>query len=480
MYPYCPKLLLLYALTVIAALPGSVSGQEADRYIPRKTYGSDDREMMSSLRAQMLDEVSTITSKRKSQVLQVYSERTNYLIEGIREGAFIKDDSLQAVIDSVVKRLLRSNTLKHQPKQVLILKSSLPNASCYGEGTFIVSVGLLSRLDNESQLAFTMAHELAHYELEHMKTRILLEVETKFSKNVKSEITKILTDDDATLQRVDSARKLMYGLGRFSRRMEQEADSLGYLFFRNAGYRQTEIATLLSILDSAEFPKYRVDLFKPFHLAKYPFQDYWLKQRPRVFSKKVDNVFIFSNDSLSSHPDIAQRKARLAGFMDTVSDPKNFVESPSFQRAVRMAEFESVQAAFFSKQYDRALFLSLQLAGNHPHHNYLVSMIARILAITAEAKESRMFAALVPSYTGHYSEELRQVNNFLHNLTVDEAGELAFNFLNNQSNFDPSEEEHYLLLWKICGLTHRNQVQEKVKATYRAKFPKGKFLSMMK
>lgn len=55
-----------------------------------------------------------------------------------------------------------------------ILQDPLPRAEALSTGTVYVSTGLLGMLDNEAQLAYILAHEIAHLEKNHWFTKALL------------------------------------------------------------------------------------------------------------------------------------------------------------------------------------------------------------------------------------------------------------------------------------------------------------------
>ena len=57
-----------------------------------------------------------------------------------------------------------------------VTPSPIPFAETLATGTIYISSGLISLLDNEAQLSFVLAHEMAHVELEHWKERVMMEV----------------------------------------------------------------------------------------------------------------------------------------------------------------------------------------------------------------------------------------------------------------------------------------------------------------
>ncbi len=78
--------------------------------------------------------------------------------------------------------------------------SPIPETRALTTGTIYVSTGLLAMVDNEAQLAYLLAHEIAHVEREHWKEDIVFEIGLKryanhksFKKNLLSKILPLLS-----------------------------------------------------------------------------------------------------------------------------------------------------------------------------------------------------------------------------------------------------------------------------------------------
>src|SRR6185503_4036188 len=50
-----------------------------------------------------------------------------------------------------------------------------PLAYTLSTGTIYISTGLVSLLDNEAQLAYVLAHEMAHVQLDHCRQKVMLD-----------------------------------------------------------------------------------------------------------------------------------------------------------------------------------------------------------------------------------------------------------------------------------------------------------------
>ena len=463
----------LYILILFASLPSLAQKLEGTPiYIPREAYSADELEDVFDKRKR-----SVLKRAELSRLRQLHTANTSLLKRLAKERAFLKDPEAEALLNGVMARLAAANTLPFAPQQVLIMRNTTVNAICFGEGTFAVTTGMLSRISNESVLAYLLAHELAHYELEHMKESA--EADNNTSKKIKKGFEKIAVyDKGVKSNEIDSLKKWAYSLSDFSRQQEADADSLGLVYARNARFSPEACFDLLTVLDSANTPKYPLKnlLYSSFNSTKVPFKSEWLSPRLSLFEKESTMVLFFSIDSLKTHPELDIRRARLQTFLGGQPSPKVIdTKSVSWN-----ADLENIESALLNKRYDEALMIALQTIPHEPAHAaYLKAVVGRILIDLYNFKDDPQFQLYVPLYTGGYSKDLRTVNTFLNNIHKEELGELAWDYMNRKGNFDPNVEVHYYQLWRICNATGRDEVKEKVKKTYREKFGKGGYYSDM-
>jgi predicted Zn-dependent protease len=69
------------------------------------------------------------------------------------------------VLNPYVQRVfdhIRQANPQLPPVQLVLSRNPEPNAHAVGNSTVMLNVGLLGRLENESQLAYILCHELAH------------------------------------------------------------------------------------------------------------------------------------------------------------------------------------------------------------------------------------------------------------------------------------------------------------------------------
>lgn len=409
-----------------------------------------------------------------------YEELTEALKSAIEGESFVKSDTLQLVVDSIYHAMLRANEQSVMPGRVLIARSPEVNAFCVGEGTLVVTLGLLAALQTEGELAFVLAHEWAHYEEDHVWKKLYWQRDNHqqyVERRLASRISK------GTIRNKDlmDFNDVTYGAGRFSRQIETTADSLGASYISRAGFPVSQSLHMLDKLDSAEQrnPAVGPALFTALSTPNFPFDPHWLKSRASIYSaERASNSFLLRSDSIRSHPDIPLRKEKLVLLFKESPSPVAEKKLPDLFRKV--ATFETVEAAWMEKHFDVALYYALLLKQQFPNNRYLTTMIAKINIELLNGYDMGTFNSILSAFTVGYGEDLRRVNDFLNNISQQELGELAFNFMNYQQNFDPACEEHYWLLYKICDLTDRDSVKDKVKTKYRETFPKGKYKAEMR
>lgn len=446
-------------------------GQLQKDFTPLATYTKSSTETIESVKAQMMGELSAMYDERPNDfILAINRARLNALVKMFKTQQIVNDELLEGYVTRVLNKLLAENSFTpNRVHRVFILRSPFVNALCYGRGIYFVTTALLGRVYSEDQLAFTLAHELAHNELEHVQQRIKREAEIQLAKKSNDQVRKIIAGT-VDAEDIEEYRKLVYGVSRYTRERELEADSLGFIFFTNSGYRAEDASKMIDVLEHWQSPKYPIgaEMFLPFDSENYPLQLYWFNERLSVYSNERSS-YLWERDSIHSHPAYQIRKDKLAIY--PVSDGEQSESDQSaFEDMASRAEFEAMENAFLYRTYDRAMFSALQLINRYPKNTYLVSRIAVMLINMFAAESPEHMSPFVSRYTANHSEELRLVNNFLLNLTHREVGEVAYHFLKNPKYFDTETKSHHYLLWKICELTYRFGERDQVRKEFKIKF----------
>ena len=466
---------LLY-LVLLFTVPFDEGFAQVDfnHYRPRSNHLATSTELIESLKHNLRQEIVALAESENFQtVKRLNAERTKLIINMVEHGAFIKDDSLETYVNKVLDNIFNSNGITAGQARVLILDSPQINAYCFGQGIYVVTIGLLGRISSEDELAFTIAHEVAHDMLGHIKKRLIQEAEVSLAKKSREQIRKIMTGT-IEVKDVQEYRTLIYSARKHNRVREMEADSMGMLLIQEAAYAQEAGFAVLTALDESLKPKFDIgpDLIWPLNSTEYPLQEGWFNKRLSIYSRGYTDSYLYTVDSIESHPDIALRKDRIEYYVRNdiaaqYHQPEEFAEAVTL-----LAEFETLQSAYEKRSFDRCMFYALQLLNRYPQNPFLISRIGKILISLYEAKNNNdnTFLNFVPRYTAYYSDELTLVNNMLHNLTTKELGELTFHFLNDPEHFNPEERSHYYLLWRISDLTYRKNIADDIKRAFRERF----------
>lgn len=118
-----------------------------------------------------------------------------------------------------------------------LVKSEELNAFCMPGGKIVVYEGIMRLISSDDELAVVLGHEVAHAVAKHSNERMSQQMLSQYGANI---LGAALANKSAAIQ---NAAGTVYGLGAqyglalpFSRKHESEADYIGLIFMRLAGY----------------------------------------------------------------------------------------------------------------------------------------------------------------------------------------------------------------------------------------------------
>jgi predicted Zn-dependent protease len=149
-----------------------------------------------------------------------------------RQGLVLTDTSALSYINTLAEKI-RGKGSAESPFRIIIVKSCEPNAVSFANGLLVLCTGVFAVVDNETQLAFLLAHEMAHYNLNHhVRERHIMH--QKSLELVRQQIAgSIFFGALATIGAEGSFRYMMCG---FSRELEKEADRVALNKIITTGY----------------------------------------------------------------------------------------------------------------------------------------------------------------------------------------------------------------------------------------------------
>lgn len=266
--------------------------------------------------------------------------------EILRSGKVLFGDTLTKYVNAVGQKILGDDpSLKHI--RFYTLKTNVVNAFSTNQGIIFVSQGLLAQVKNEAQLAFVLAHELAHYTQKHVIVGFKQNMELMLSQKSMSEKIK------------------RYSI--YSKDKEYEADRIGVKLYHKAGYNLKDLFTIFDLLSFSYLPfeskVVNTDYFnsKLFYLPA----SFFKKDLPKIAPDDD------SDDSQSTHPNIKSRKDQLSGEIPKYKNWDEHVTLTSldaFEHARKAARLEVVRNNLYDFDYVEALY-NLYLLEDELHDN---------------------------------------------------------------------------------------------------------------
>ncbi len=165
-----------------------------------------------------------------------------------QHGGLYPDKKLQSYIDHVGKKLVDASMASNTPYNYefhLLADPNTINAFALPGGQIFITYALLSKLQNEDQVAGVLGHEIGHILGRHSAERI---AEHEFWKTISTGAS-VGADMGGLVNGI--GQNILLGNGRND---ELESDKLGVLFMINAGYQPEEMIGVMQILKAAAGP----------------------------------------------------------------------------------------------------------------------------------------------------------------------------------------------------------------------------------
>ena len=270
----------------------------------------------------------------------------------LHSGLVLFGDPLTKYVEEVAEKVLVDSPELLSELTFFTLRSNATNAFVTGEGMVFVTIGLLSQIVSESDLAMVLSHEIAHYEESH----ILQSFEN------------IITIDNDRKIKFD---KKIEQLSEYSKNHELEADELGIIRYLNAGYPRQNVKQVFDILMYSHLPIDEISITEDIlagDLAYIP-QEFFPKESNPI---KVDEDY---DDSKSSHPNIKNRKENAQSILDKETaaggDQEFKLGEDRFNDMRDIARFERVQNWLYANEYVNCLYEIAVLETQYPTNKHL-------------------------------------------------------------------------------------------------------------
>ena len=442
------------------------------------------RLLLDSVTKKYKNDVAAVKGANSKYIAGLYKERYENIRDIFEAGGIITVPEAQNYLESLVKVIYQSNpSLKNLSSRVLFSRAYWPNASSMGEGTILFNIGLFYKLQNESQAAFVVCHELAHLYLNQSNKAIEQYVNTIYSDEFQKELKNIQRSAYQKGQHLESLTKNLAFKSRLhSREHESEADSMAIEWMKNTPFDLREALSCLSLLDSVDRDKYDAGLQLPqyFNFASYPFQPRWLREDAGLSAMATvsKNENKKEADSLKTHPDCQVRVARL---QETVKRnqkgerQKYVVSEQEFMKLKSQFDIEIVSYCYKAGLISRCLYLSLEMLPFYKGDTLVYSFIAGCLNQCYLYQKQHELTKITDLPAPYFDKKYDSLLHFIQNLRLPEWAALSYYFaLQYQTRFKTNEE---FLNSLITSKEIFNRPDEKKDWIdfYNKNFPHGKY-----
>ena len=320
----------------------------------------------------------------------------------VMEGDIFYGSKLNDYVNTIADNLLKDDPVLRSKIHLYIIKSTEVNAFATANGLLFVNMGLLAQVSNESELAFVLGHEIAHYAEKHIES--------------------FNTYQDSLKDKDPINYYLKYH--NRSRTHEMEADRISLeRYMKQSQYSYTVLDGIFDVLQYSDLPFDEVPFNKSLvETSFYHFPDNYFLTNITPISSRADMV-----DTLFTHPNIERRRTAARSIVAGMSETGRsvFVQPESLFNEVReLARFECVRILLSRHSYDHAFYNTYVLQRAHPNNVYLEEAMVSALYGLSKHKNYGQVSATIESYKD-VEGELQQTSHFFAKIGKQEASLLA-------------------------------------------------------
>ncbi len=160
-------------------------------------------------------------------------------------GGAVDNARVQQYVDRVGQSVARVSHRPDMPWEFTLVRSKTPNAFALPGGKIFITRGLLTRMNNERQLAAVLGHEVAHVAAKHNVQAL----QRAMGVQVFAEVLQAVIGGTGG-KAAGTAAQIVFGMKQlqYSREAEYQADQLGIEYMSRMGYNPYGMVELLEVL----------------------------------------------------------------------------------------------------------------------------------------------------------------------------------------------------------------------------------------
>ena len=169
-------------------------------------------------------------------------------------GGVYEDDVIGGYIASIGGSLVSNSETPEKEFTFTVLDSPVVNAFAVPGGYIYITRGILALVNSESELAYIIAHEIAHVVARHSAQR--------YSSAILTQLGKVIIDSSSSNPTTDIFSNLGSNLilAKYSQTQEFEADMLGVRYLEKTGYSPSSSSkTLESLILHKKYQEIKYD-----------------------------------------------------------------------------------------------------------------------------------------------------------------------------------------------------------------------------
>ncbi len=440
-----------FRFLVLSFLPTALFAQFDNNYIPIKAKGEMPSRFYQTLTGEteikIVLEDADLSKKRQ----KAFETTTRFTLQQIfLSGSIYYNDPCTPYVREVMESLLATVSPKPQI-DVFVSRFASPNAAIWQDGTLIINIGLLARLENETQLAFVLAHEIGHYQNNHPFRQYARQNQP----------------DNIQKRALDNLKASV----AYTQEKEEEADAFALELLTQAGYDNDEGRKALDLIlkdfvsencMSHFFPIDEADMCSELEVQTYINMDRRTAGHfaPLIVKKRQEEM----EHSAASQDEVASK--------DDV-----YMASPNDFEAIRhIAQFELIENNYSEADYISTLYYAMILQKKYRDNIYLSAKIAESLfQLYFYKKRGAIDRILKVNRENNAQKEILRLSCFMRKVDEDTLQELVGTYLSTQyKNWGEVDETIAITMAKYMEATTGREEAKSYFQHCTKHFPQGK------
>jgi beta-barrel assembly-enhancing protease len=365
MVKFARKLCALILVQVLL-ISYSLIAQDFNNYKNLKSSGQVPQKFLTSSTKKYEEEVKKLSTKEKNRLRRTKKQfflQSSFIIDDmLLSGKVLFNDPVGIYVNKVVDEILKDDKDLRSKVEVYIIKTNQVNAFTTNNGIIFVTLGLVAQVENESELAYILCHEITHYVKQHNLNEYVENSNIKAGRGS----YRGTNLDDKLLAR-----------SNYSKKQESEADLLGLERFLKTDYDASTLNGVFNVLEYSHLP------FDDLTYKKSFIENSNLKLPPSYFLKKTKEIEASGDDdSLATHPAVKLRREavmdKLKGY-EAKGKKKFLVGEKDFENAQKICRYEMSTIFLHYREYEAAYYNTYLLMQDDSSSLYLKKCIAKSL-----------------------------------------------------------------------------------------------------